>query len=180
MKNIILVGQCASGKSTVGKLLSRMIGYHFLDLDSAIACTFEITPAEIFERYGEGVFRELECAVLSRSLTEDRPQVISTGYGTILRSSNRYLLSKRGHVVNLEVEFAEAQARLINAEKQKENNVASTHFLRSNLARQWTPMIDRYRRPYYKAVSNISIDTSRLSPKEVANRVVLCLNLKTL
>lgn len=154
-----------------------MIGYDFIDLDFAIERTFDISAADIFERYGEGVFRELECTVLSGSLSKPGPQVISTGYGTILRSSNRYLLSKQKYVVNLKVEFAESQARLMKAEARKEGNVASKHFLSGTPARQLTPMIDRYRKPYYKAVSDISIDTNHLSPREVASRIVRRLNL---
>ena len=59
-RNIIIVGATASGKSTVGYQLSRLLGLGYIDLDEWIERKEGKTITEIFEQSGEEYFRELE------------------------------------------------------------------------------------------------------------------------
>lgn len=60
---IVLVGFMASGKSTVGRLLARRLGWEFVDLDQRIFDRTGLTAGEIIRERGEDAFREMEAAV---------------------------------------------------------------------------------------------------------------------
>lgn len=68
MNNIVLCGFMGCGKSTVGKNIARKSGRKFLDMDSYIEEKAGMTVSEIFEKYGEEKFRDMEhdaCVELS-------------------------------------------------------------------------------------------------------------------
>ena len=60
MNNIVLCGFMGCGKSTVGKNIARKSGRKFLDMDSYIEKKAGMTVSEIFEKYGEEKFRDME------------------------------------------------------------------------------------------------------------------------
>jgi shikimate kinase len=85
--NIFLIGMMGSGKSTVGKILSQRLSYHFLDTDTLIEqCAGKSIP-QIFADAGESAFRDLEQQVLSQVTAHTR-LVVATGGGIVLRSLN--------------------------------------------------------------------------------------------
>ena len=91
--NLILTGMMGAGKSTVGKLLAAQLGMNYLDLDEVIEEEANASVQEIFSRYGEDHFRELESLALREALALPS-RVISTGGGAILRESNRELMEQ--------------------------------------------------------------------------------------
>ena len=69
MKNIVLVGMPASGKTTIGKLLAtQLLGYSFVDTDEVIEKEQGILISEIFAKNGEDYFRTLETNTLKTVL----------------------------------------------------------------------------------------------------------------
>ncbi|KAF5480749.1 hypothetical protein F2P56_001467 [Juglans regia] len=110
---IYLVGMMGSGKTTVGKILSQVLGYSFFDSDTLVEDDFDgASVAEIFKLYGEGFFREKETAVLQKLSL--RPQlVVSTGGGAVTRPINWKYMQK-GISLWLDVPL-EALARRIAA-----------------------------------------------------------------
>lgn len=104
---IILIGMMGSGKTTVGKELSRLTGMPLLDMDSIIEEQLGKSIPEIFRDSGEAHFRALETALL-RYLEESPTSpagasIISTGGGVVLRPENRHILKRLGYVVWLDV-----------------------------------------------------------------------------
>lgn len=77
---IVLVGFMGAGKSHVGRLVSRSLGWAFYDFDREIERTAGRTISEIFEADGEATFREIEASVGERLLGMER-SVLSTGGG---------------------------------------------------------------------------------------------------
>ncbi|HEY9867143.1 MAG TPA: shikimate kinase, partial [Candidatus Obscuribacterales bacterium] len=63
--NIYLIGMMGAGKSTVGRLLAKQLGYRFMDTDDLISQTARQSISDIFATEGEAAFRELESKVLS-------------------------------------------------------------------------------------------------------------------
>lgn len=63
-----LTGFMGSGKSTIGRLLARQVGWHSVDLDQRIVETCGLSIQEIFSRLGESAFRDLEQEELSRAV----------------------------------------------------------------------------------------------------------------
>ncbi len=95
-----LTGFMGSGKSTIGRLLARQVGWHSVDLDQRIVETCGLSIQEIFSRLGESAFRDLEQEELSRAvgeaLAKDRQVILSLGGGTTTRAENLALLRQSG------------------------------------------------------------------------------------
>lgn len=85
--NIYLIGMMGSGKTTVGELLAKELGYRFLDTDAIISAVSEKSINQIFAEDGEDEFRQLESDVL-QEVSAYLYTVIATGGGIILRQQN--------------------------------------------------------------------------------------------
>lgn len=100
MKNIVIVGFMATGKSTVGRRLAQRLGRAFIDTDKEIETVTGKTVAQIFARDGAVRFRSEEALVVKKlSLREDL--VIATGGGIVLDPENVRLLKERGILIAL-------------------------------------------------------------------------------
>ncbi len=97
-KNIALVGMPGCGKSTVGKLIAQKTGREFVDLDAVITEKAGMPIPEVFAKYGEGYFRDLETAALAE-VSKRSSLVIATGGGTVIRPENRRMLKQNSTVV---------------------------------------------------------------------------------
>lgn len=95
--NIVLIGMPASGKSTVGKALSKALGKSFADADEKITEAEEKSIPEIFAEHGEKYFRAVESNVI-HGLSMNNSQVIATGGGVILNKTNIDVLKGNGRV----------------------------------------------------------------------------------
>lgn len=97
-KNIVLVGFMGCGKTTIGKKLAVIFGYEFIDMDVEIERKNGMKISEIFKKYGEGAFREMETD-LCRELSGRSGCVIATGGGVIKNEENMRLLRENGRVL---------------------------------------------------------------------------------
>lgn len=97
---LALAGFMGTGKSRIGWELSRRLQLTFVDTDRVIERVSCMRIADIFETYGERVFRDYETEIVKRCVRLDEV-IISTGGGTITREVNRDLLRSRGPVVVL-------------------------------------------------------------------------------
>ena len=97
MDDLILIGLPASGKTTVGRQLARRLDMPFFDCDEAIEAAAGCSVSDIFARYGESYFRQLEHRTLEM-LCRKESCVIATGGGAVLREDNRLLLQRSGTV----------------------------------------------------------------------------------
>lgn len=98
MKNIYLVGFMGSGKSTVGKLLARRLNMDFVDIDKEVEKSEGISIKEIFHKFGEPYFRELERLKLKEFLKKSG-FVVSTGGGLGADKDMMELMKKEGKVI---------------------------------------------------------------------------------
>ncbi len=101
IENIVLIGMPGCGKSTLGKLLAERTGKKFVDMDAVIVEKAGMTIPEIFEKYGEKHFRDIESEVAAE-LGKEKSQVIATGGGVILRTENMKALSQNGRIMFLQ------------------------------------------------------------------------------
>jgi shikimate kinase len=93
-KPIVLVGLMGAGKSSVGKRLAKALHMDFIDSDEEITRAAACSITDIFEIYGETMFRDLEMRVLSRLLLEEKPAVIATGGGAFIQPAVRELVKE--------------------------------------------------------------------------------------
>ncbi len=112
---ITLVGFMCSGKSTVGKILARKLGWGFRDTDEEVERREGLTIPQIFALKGELYFRELERRVLKDLLKEERV-VIATGGGLGADPGAMALMRERSFVVWLRVSFEEFMKRCASDE----------------------------------------------------------------
>ncbi len=99
-KNIILTGFMGVGKTSVGTRLAKDLGYSFVDTDSLIEADQRVTITEIFRKFGEPYFRDIETKII-RKVTAFEKQVVSTGGGAVIRDENRDAFKQAGYVVCL-------------------------------------------------------------------------------
>lgn len=107
---IALIGFMGSGKSTVGRLLARSIGYSFVDTDRMIEEREATSVARIFAQRGEEAFRRLEQDALAALAARTRV-VIAAGGGAPLREANRAFFLSGCATFHLEVSLEKASAR---------------------------------------------------------------------
>ena len=100
MRRIILIGYMGSGKSTVGKALSKETGMMFYDLDWYIESRMRKTVAQIFAEKGEEGFRKIEHNML-HEVAEFENVIISCGGGTPCFFDNIDYINQQGEVVYL-------------------------------------------------------------------------------
>jgi shikimate kinase len=98
---VVLIGMMGVGKSTVGRKLATLLGLPFADADEEIERAAQMSVAEIFERYGEGYFRDGERRVIER-LLKAGPSVLATGGGAFVQEPTRTLILERGVAVWLD------------------------------------------------------------------------------
>ncbi len=103
MRRIILIGYMGSGKTTVGRALSKETGMMFYDLDWYIESRMRKTVAQIFAEKGEEGFRKIEYNML-HEVAEFENVIISCGGGTPCFFDNMDYLNQQGDVVYLKCE----------------------------------------------------------------------------
>ncbi|MFO8053674.1 MAG: shikimate kinase [Bacteroidales bacterium] len=110
---IYLLGFMGSGKSTLGKRLSRSMGYNFVDTDQVFEDRYNIEIPHYFKLYGEAQFREIEQTILQETFTL-KNTIISTGGGTPCYSDNLSEMKKHGLCIYLKLPAATLHQRLLH------------------------------------------------------------------
>lgn len=111
-KNITLIGMMGSGKTTVGNELKKLLPqFSLVDIDEKIEQSTGKKISEIFLRYGEPHFRELENSKIKLFLNEDN-QIISAGGGAFENPENRDILLNNSCVVYLKTSPDEIFTRI--------------------------------------------------------------------
>lgn len=112
MKNIVLIGMPGSGKSTVGVVMAKVKGYHFLDSDLVIQEEEGRLLSEIIEQEGTDRFLEIEERV-NAGLTCERT-IIATGGSAVYGEKAMQHLKSIGTIVYLKLSYEELTTRLGN------------------------------------------------------------------
>ena len=103
-RSVVLVGLMGAGKSTIGKRVAQFLGVSFVDADAEIETAARMTIPELFDRYGEAEFRDLERRVIRRVLRTG-PKVLATGGGAFMNEQTRKAIFRAGVSVWLKAEL---------------------------------------------------------------------------
>ena len=93
-KNLVLVGMMGSGKSLIGKILSKKLDFDFIDTDNKIEEIEKKTISEIFKINGEKYFRDIEEVVSLKSLKLNKKDIALGGGGYMNSAIRKYALKK--------------------------------------------------------------------------------------
>lgn len=165
---LALVGLPGSGKSTVGRQLSRRLGLPFTDSDHVIEQRIGCSIRSFFEREGEPAFRDLEQTVIEQ-LMLSADGVVATGGGSVLRSANREHLRSSAHVIYLRSTPEEVYRRLRHDQNRP--------LLQVDDPMERLRSLHAERDPLYRETAHFIIETGRPSVPTLVNMVLMQLEL---
>ena len=168
-KNIYLIGFMGTGKSTISRALHDILGWPEIDMDAVIEQEQQMKITEIFARYGESHFRDLETACL-QALSEEDASIVSCGGGAVLRSENVELMRKSGTIVLLTATPETVYERV----KDSTNRPV----LNGNMNVEYISQLMEKRRSAYESASQVRIVTDGRSPEEIAEEIICCCSEK--
>lgn len=87
---IYLIGMPGSGKTTIGKALAKEMDFDYIDIDTVIEKKMGMYVEEIFKKYGEAKFRDLETETL-KSISKENA-IVSCGGGIVIDQKNKQLM----------------------------------------------------------------------------------------
>tara|TARA_B100000809_G_scaffold184049_1_gene181992 strand:+ start:55 stop:564 length:510 start_codon:yes stop_codon:yes gene_type:complete len=116
---IFLIGFMGSGKTTLGKKLAKKLDKPFFDLDVEIEKSESLTINQLFEKYGETHFRELESKMFRALIINNESFVLSLGGGTPCIQSNMDLVKSSGASIYLKYNAGILASRLIGAKAER-------------------------------------------------------------
>lgn len=163
--NIVLVGYRACGKSTVGSLIARQLGWKLVDVDREIERRAGATIADAYRTLGDTKYRDLESQVVADVCAGDR-QVIAMGGGSIMRPQNQAHAMRNSLVVYLRLPAEELwrRAQLDPQSQSTRPNLAGGGF------EEIVQML-ALREPVYQRCASLHLDAS-LAPQTLADRIV--------
>lgn len=164
MKNLILIGMPASGKSTVGVLCAKALGMPFMDTDLVIQAQNGMLLQDMVNTLGtEGFLAEEERTILG---IRYQNTVIATGGSVALEEHAMAHLKQNGYVIYLSLPYNEIERRL--------NNI-STRGIAMGPGQSLRSLYDQ-RIPFYLRHADIVLDARNMTLEETVSAVVRAWN----
>lgn len=167
LKNVVLIGMPGAGKSTLGVVLAKILGYEFIDADILIQSKLDKTLQKIIDACGPDGFIEVENEVLCTLETERA--IIATGGSAVYSDEAMKHLRSIGTVVYLKVSYDELESRLGGLH---ERGVVMKNGMGMSLADLYEERI-----PLYESYADLTIDIDGMSVRDAARRLVDQLSL---
>ena len=160
--NVALIGFMCTGKTSVGRVLSKKLGKRFIEADALIARHALKPIRRIFAEEGEIGFMKHEMDVM-KGIARRRNSVVSCGGGIIYNKINIDRLRESSTIVLLVASAPEILKRA------KGSGIVRPR-LRGKNPEEVQRLI-KFRMPLYRAYADIVVSTDGLSVKEVAGRI---------
>lgn len=163
MKNVILIGMPAVGKSTIGSAIARRLGMKYIDTDDVIRKSCMATLPEIIEKHGRDKFIRIEDAVLSQ--IETSKTVISTGGSAVYGENAMKKFKESGTVLYLKISYEQISKRL--------NRMKS----RGVVISEGQTLQDLYdeRCALYEKYADVTVDVSEYPPSASVEQCLIAL-----
>ncbi|CCQ89443.1 Shikimate kinase [Nitrospina gracilis 3/211] len=162
--NIVLMGYRGTGKSVVGKILSKQLKRPLFSIDRMIMEDAGCDISDIVEQCGWPRFREMEADVVSRVAVRDGC-IIDCGGGVVLNPDNVELLKRNGKVVLLDASLEVILERL----QRGRDRPPLTEGLSFEEEQK---KVYEERAPLYSAVADMVCDTSRARPGQTVQQII--------
>jgi shikimate kinase len=161
--SLFLIGMMGAGKTTVGKLLARKLGFGFVDADRELEARSGVSISTVFELEGEDGFRRRE-ELLIDELTLRSRIVLATGGGAVLREANRRHLHERGVVIYLRATADEIERRTLRDK--------SRPLLQTGDRRERIEQLLAERTPLYEQTAHVVVQSSPANPARLVDRLL--------
>ena len=161
-KNIFLIGFMGCGKSAMARFLSRDLDVELVEMDETIEVEAGMTINEIFEKYGEKHFRDLESQLILR-IAEKGGAVVSCGGGAILRQENVENMKKNGQIIYLSATPETIYTRVRNSTNRP--------LLNGNMNVEYISSLMEKRLPLYENAADITIYVDGKEKQEVVEEI---------
>ena len=172
--NIVLIGYRGTGKTAVGKALSKRLGRPFYDADAYLEQKRGRTISDMVAAEGWPFFRAREKEVIGEIAAKD-DCVIATGGGAVMDKDNVACLRRKGTFVLLKADADTMIQRIqgddISAQQRPKLLVGDIY--------EETESLLKERMPVYEEVADFSVDTSNLAIDEVVERIVRNLQVES-
>ncbi len=152
-----------SGKTSIGKKLSKMMKFSFIDTDHIIEEKTGVDIPTIFEHEGESGFREREKNIL-KEISNIENTVVGTGGGIIISPENREIIKNLGFVVYLTADIRELVCRTAQDK--------SRPLIKNNNTEKVMVDIIKEREKYYENTSNIKISTDNYDTVKISKIII--------
>ena len=163
-KPIIIVGMMATGKSAIGRMLAKSLNRNFFDIDQNIEDRYHIKIYEIFEKYGEEKFRDIEHEEIKKIDLKSN-NIISTGGGAFTFKRNYSILNKIGLTIWLNTNKNTIIKRL-------KKNINNRPLLKDVDLETYVSSLLIKRSPLYSK-ANLTVVSKNYSKIEMRNKVLL-------
>lgn len=160
--NIVLTGFMGTGKTEVSRELARLTGYAQVDVDAEIEKAAGMAITEIFKRFGEPRFREMETGEIKK-VSRGKSLIISTGGGAVMKDENMEALRAGGVIVCLS---ASPETILKRTSKDSTRPLLQVEDPLNKIKELLS-----LRQPYYER-ADIMIDTEGKTPLQVAEEIL--------
>ncbi|MGE8000581.1 shikimate kinase [Lysinibacillus sp. NPDC093190] len=161
MRKIYLVGFMGCGKSALGRRLSYLLKMPYYDMDHEIVRQQGMTIPQIFEKYGEARFREIETEFLKKF--RDEACIISTGGGVAVNAENRKIMRRSGLVFFLDATFEDIYKRI----QHDPNRPIVQSSTKEELEKLY-----HYRRKFYREAGHIQVLTEGRTIRQILEYLV--------
>src|ERR1700759_3572022 len=161
---IALIGLRGAGKSTLGKVLAKKIGWTFVELNKEIEAQNGLSVAEIIALYGQEGFRRMEQAALGQLLARKELMVLATGGGIVSEPLTFDLILSSFYAIWLKAEPEEHMARV-----RRQGDLRPMADDRSAMAELRTILLSR--EPLYARASAV-VDTADMAVEDAASRLI--------
>ena len=112
-RRIALIGLRGAGKSTLGRMLARHLGWPFIELDRRVEDEYGASIPDLLEMAGTATFRRHERSALERVIAEHDAAVITTAGGIVASPESYALLLRRTHTVWIKARPEEHMSRVM-------------------------------------------------------------------
>src|SRR5450830_917085 len=169
--NVVLIGFSGTGKSTVGELLAKRLGWEFVDTDERVELAAGKPIHRIFAENGQAAFRTLEREAVEEAL-QGSSRVVSVGGGAVVDPASRKRMRDGNLVLLLDAEASTLYRRLATAVVDEPRPMLSDP---DPLAR--ITALKANRDPLYREVAHSIVSTEGLDPEGVVVRIVSSISL---
>ncbi len=165
--SLFLIGFMGTGKSTVSRRLSELLGREQAEMDERIVQRRGMAITEIFARYGEAYFRDLESEMV-RELGQKGRMVISCGGGVVVREENVANMKAAGKIILLTASPETVYQRVRGS---KERPILNQDMSVAHISR-----LMEQRRALYAAAADLTVATDGKEVEQICAEILEQLN----